>query len=692
MAFIWVQHWWALPVIVEEQMGDVPSGRQPLGDQSNEDGQERSAVAQPTANVPYQTYFQPPTPQQLPEGTPSQGNAGHIQQGRETSFNMAAVNAALPDQRTTGPQPFVGQHQQYNQRFQPSNLAPAQGFQSQQTARFAGQTTVNYNNNPMYNIQYAQPPYPTMYPPGHPSNTGLQAFPHLTQSQQSQSGSPSLNQRPFPTPQHFPQQQQQQQYLFYPPQYGQHSHIPQAFSGRPGFFPTTYPRRSSLSFGTSPNPQSEYDTGALGTSFSPRGSGAGTLLQPRSAPADISRESSASSSVGNSMPRGPPRKPKQSGHALWVGNLPPGTNVVDLKDHFSQDATRDIESVFLISKSNCAFVNYRTEAACAAAMARFHDSRFNGVRLVCRLRRISASPAPGAPTNPTSSLTQGPAMSRNPHFPAGEEMEPRPALEQQYAINSDNEVIQGLENSKQRFFIVKSLTVDDLELSVRNGIWATQAHNETVLNQAFEASDDVFLIFSANKSGEYFGYARMTSSIGEHSSIPIHWTQTVQGAADESELPKAIATCATNFAPKGRIIDDSARGTIFWEADGSDEEQEDDEDLAFTSHTKEGEDTSSAQRTTQEGEEMSASTQAWGKSFKVEWISTNRLPFYRTRGLRNPWNANREVKIARDGTELETSVGRRLLQMFHRSVAGPGGPLSGSGHLFQPGAQQTPQY
>ena len=75
----------------------------------------------------------------------------------------------------------------------------------------------------------------------------------------------------------------------------------------------------------------------------------------------------------SSIPRGPPRKPKQSGHALWVGNLPPGTTIVALKDHFSRDATKDIESLFLISKSNCAFVNYRTEASCTAAMHRFHD-------------------------------------------------------------------------------------------------------------------------------------------------------------------------------------------------------------------------------------------------------------------------------------------------------------------------------
>lgn len=38
------------------------------------------------------------------------------------------------------------------------------------------------------------------------------------------------------------------------------------------------------------------------------------------------------------------------------------------------------------------------------------------------------------------------------------------------------------------FFIVKSLTVEDLELSARNGIWATQAHNEAALNKAYEVN------------------------------------------------------------------------------------------------------------------------------------------------------------------------------------------------------------
>lgn len=136
----------------------------------------------------------------------------------------------------------------------------------------------------------------------------------------------------------------------------------------------------------------------------------------------------------------------------------------------------------------------------------------------------------------------------------------------------------------------------------------------------------------------------MTSPISEDAK-EIYRSLPQPETTEASDAPKSIPTPATETAPKGHIIDDSARGTIFWEAEHSDEEE------------AEGEATL---------DDRTEDAQVWGKPFKVEWMSTNRLPFYRTRGLRNPWNANREVKIARDGTELEPSVGKRLVQMFHR--------------------------
>ncbi len=44
---------------------------------------------------------------------------------------------------------------------------------------------------------------------------------------------------------------------------------------------------------------------------------------------------------------------------------------------------------------------------------------------------------------------------------------------------------ESADEKKDKFFVVKSLTVEDLESSVKNGIWTTQAHNEVALNKAF---------------------------------------------------------------------------------------------------------------------------------------------------------------------------------------------------------------
>merc|ERR1712098_593346 len=111
----------------------------------------------------------------------------------------------------------------------------------------------------------------------------------------------------------------------------------------------------------------------------------------------------ASSSAQSSVVRGPPRKPRQSGHAIWIGNLPPQTDLMSLVLHVCKE-TVGLESLFLISKSNCAFANFKDEAACAAAQVKIHDSRFQTVRLVSRLRRNSVGTASGVtvPTGPAA--------------------------------------------------------------------------------------------------------------------------------------------------------------------------------------------------------------------------------------------------------------------------------------------------
>lgn len=113
-------------------------------------------------------------------------------------------------------------------------------------------------------------------------------------------------------------------------------------------------------------------------------------------------------------------------------------------------------------------------------MNRFHDSRFAGIRLVCRLRRGSNANVSPAKVSPA----MGPSMS------AGN-------LSQAISDDPEDDTHAGAivasgspkQRVKEKYYIIKSLTVDDLERSVTTGIWATQSHNETVLNLAFEVCE-----------------------------------------------------------------------------------------------------------------------------------------------------------------------------------------------------------
>ncbi|OQU94752.1 RNA recognition motif aka RRM, RBD, or RNP domain-containing protein isoform 1 [Cladophialophora immunda] len=610
-------------------MGDEPPLRQNPRLRDNDEHLSRERPPQTPLPVPNPPSGQPANMEFEPYPRP-QFAIGNF--ATTAPLDMSNLAAALPEYH-------IRQFQQppYTQPYQHSaSTNPSMMYQYHQGAQFAGQTAAHMN--PSFSQQY-----PSQYGQGAPSRQQQQGanYPQFVGNPAGPGG-----------PQPYPNQAfvVQQPIIHNPSAAAQSHHHPQ-FSQPHGTAAYVAPYSSRLAAGY-PLPQLRLDN-SLAQSQTPG-------IYPSSSKAV--RRSSSNSSLQTSVLRGPPRKPKQSGHALWVGNLPPATHIIDLKDHFAREATDDIESVFLISKSNCAFVNYKSEASCAAAMARFHDSRFQGVRLVCRLRRGSSS---------TGTSSQGVTQQPSTSTEAGTEVD---------GVSKETTVADGtmtaepepMEKVKERFFVVKSLTIDDLERSVVSGIWATQAHNEAVLNNAYRTAENVYLVFSANKSGEYFGYARMESAIDDEAAANIEYPPRPEAREPSpADLPLTIPTPATVTAPKGRIIDDSARGTIFWEADteGKEkEEQQPDDDTGNVSG--EGYESTSP-----------ATPQTFGKPFKIKWMSTDRLPFYRTRGLRNSLNANREVKIARDGTEIEPTVGRKLVNMFHR-------PLVPSA---SPGATRPPQ-
>ncbi|KAI1083070.1 hypothetical protein F5B20DRAFT_444865 [Whalleya microplaca] len=571
----------------------------------------------PTNNPAFQAQYQ-----QLyapsPNAFTNQLDMSHAQgSNRQGSYNMTAMANALPQ---PGYRPSYS-HGQQPQRF---NTGPSPGVMQPipQMAHFAGQPGMSQLGAQQY------------YVPQHPQMSSyysaqMSSSPQQHQAPQQAGLSPRHSLSFYPNPVMMSQSQHPIPAYYYP---------------------------SSNQFPT-PNVAIQGQV-APGQYYVPDG----VQSDPRgSSPSQGNEQagyvqSDPSPDNRSNVVRGPPRKPRQSGHAIWIGNLPPQSDLMSLVHHVCKEAA-GLESLFLISKSNCAFANFRDEQSCVAAQQKLHDSKFQSVRLVSRLRKSTVEGATGqtAPTGPAATSPGG----QNTNVPDESPKSPHATLSEPSAsapetqpgprnVSSGEGAIQ-----KDKFFILKSLTVEDLELSVRNGVWATQSHNEESLNNAFKSVDNVYLVFSANKSGEYFGYARMVSPINDDPAAAIEFAPKAQ-ATTNFDLPKAIPTEATDTCPRGRIIDDSARGTIFWEVER--------EDADGTAEAEESEDSASV-RSVQDGE---AGSKAWGKPFKLEWLSTTRLPFFKTRGLRNPWNSNREVKIARDGTELEPSVGRRLIGLFNR--------------------------
>lgn len=169
---------------------------------------------------------------------------------------------------------------------------------------------------------------------------------------------------------------------------------------------------------------------------------------------------------------------------------------MSLVHHVCKETT-GLESLFLISKSNCAFANFKDEETCSAAQQKLHDSKFQSVRLVSRLRKSTVEGATGvtAPTGPSVVTT----TKTDQVSDATPIQSPNPADEPTTTTTPKAEPAEETTPQKDKFFILKSLTVEDLELSVRTGIWATQAHNEDALNSAFKVGSASFQICHSNK-------------------------------------------------------------------------------------------------------------------------------------------------------------------------------------------------
>lgn len=289
-------------------------------------------------------------------------------------------------------------------------------------------------------------------------------------------------------------------------------------------------------------------------------------------------------------------KPRQSAFALWVGNIPSNSPIDSLRTLF---ATKDIESIFMIPRSRCAFVNYKSEEGVVAGIEAFNQrgGQIRSNKLV--VKRRSKDPDTDSPeplTDSERSQTSSPPPT-------------------------------------DRYFVCKSLTVRDLQVSRQNSLWSTQSHNEAMLNKAFRDGSNVYLIFSANRTGEFFGCAKMVEPIPPKEKTITSMLATT--ASTHVYSPVITMTPSSGEIPAGRIVHDVERASLFWEVLDSVSEPVEEESN-------------------------------WTSPFRIQWLGdqTRRVHFSETRHLRNAMNSGREVKVARDGTEIEPQVGRTIVEMF----------------------------
>ncbi|CAA7262846.1 unnamed protein product [Cyclocybe aegerita] len=645
----------------------------------------------------------------------------------------------------------------------------------------------------------------------YPSPMSSTPYPYPTQSYQA---SPMYqSQYPPPYGQHYtpPAETEPQGAWFYLPHANPMPSPRQYDGGQPYYSPVTYARigpPDDGSYGAGPSPSTvnppahtdpalpsvqrftQHAVEGHTTLGSPRASGAG----PPAAPAAPSVSSSNAGPpppitdkpvVRRSYHPNPPAH--RSEWVMWAGNVPSDATHDELWRFFNQaNESSQVEdagvmSIFLISRSSCAFVNYENEEFLHEAI-----KMFNGVplrandprcaRLVCRVRRkdddlkagvggqrgmgmhtryvreqkgkaregasSDVSASDDLSTSPTS-ISSRLAAAISTVSISSDEGEHRRGVHAKHSSSSGSYTSTNssflTRHFPRRYFILKSLTQSDLDLSVRTGLWATQKHNEEILDQAFRTSKEVYLIFGVNKSGEFFGYARMAGPV-RRGEQRISWaTRSSQSPTSRSaQSPLSTRSVASSskptepfFSPSDhRLVDSSPlavdgtspapRSTAprgHTSAPGLLGEgyklptietpktmhsldhrmqvematRRDEPSTAFELDAdaplravrgwqQGGKAASHTLRSVEEGDEPAAAgaeelkltaEDSWGDSFAVEWICLERLPFPRTRHLRNPWNHDREVKVSRDGTELEPTVGQRLIEEWDKLASEP---------------------
>ncbi|KAJ3149784.1 hypothetical protein HDU89_003541 [Geranomyces variabilis] len=290
-----------------------------------------------------------------------------------------------------------------------------------------------------------------------------------------------------------------------------------------------------------------------------------------------------------------------------------------------------------MQETHCAFLNFATYNEVLDAASRYQLADFRGRAIECNPRKNhrrrprdgSGDPRPSPPSSATGSTTtsttakastDSPSSSRVPAAAGSSDISSSSppssgSSPDTTSSNHNNNDVQSSSESmirsadrhgKDRFFIIKCIGSFNLELARKTNLWATQPQNEIVLNDAYKNCANVYLIFGENKSGKFYGCARMAGPII---------------TAQDNENTSNVNKTAWKLPPPETAPSAAA----------------------------------------------AARPPQWGNDFPISWLTTAELPFTKINSLRNPWNRGKPVKQARDGVEVYPKTGHALLAAFARN-------------------------
>ncbi|WFD24823.1 hypothetical protein MEQU1_003528 [Malassezia equina] len=408
----------------------------------------------------------------------------------------------------------------------------------------------------------------------------------------------------------------------------------------------------------------------------------------------------------------------RSNFVMWCGNVPSDATLDELWSFFSTipslsseaeasntpGLSHGILSIFIISRSSCAFVNYESQEhldqACTHFQGKQLRAKTNCPRLVCRPRKLEDAEYAGVAAQRGKGVHAN--WYRQQRKLIQEVRDQATQDDTEPADDSDANSIRSFSSTNSsllrqplfahRFFILKSRSRDALVTALTTHLWSTQPHNEPVLDQAFRNSEVVTLFFSENFSGQFFGYANMTSSPGSTQTVsdPVEDLLASQ-SLDDTCHPSTMAssdehTDKTHCASPTLSLCSSVSATPSVRAEhqlhvdlstSAKRHNQSLEDNSFSGDSPamikepimtnpENKDAPTSQSETSIHESRTLQV---GRPFSLDWKITQPLPFSEIHNLRNPWRDNRLIKVSRDGTELEPNVGRQLMSVWESYLA-----------------------